>query len=325
MEIIKCDTLWETYYSYYRNVASPFRKQILFKWLYNNYITLHLSCVDSYYISKLADLKTCLALIDTAVDDSCDYMSLIKKSGGDEFSYEMLSMLYNTDKVASGIYISTYSNLSNNVYVEITFDIFSDLIRTHISSLPRYDYFKGEFFLAIRNVAESMEFSYLLNKNKIVYPFSFIVQNKAASTMVVVHSILDLMCSEDFEASDLGNAIVLFKMADVVAMLDNAIYTWKREILERDYSSPVISLALEKKLIKFSDFEKYSVENIEENLLPLSEVITDELNKTLLSMEEFVENYEIKSFDALRFINNYKTYVFENQGKNKQIKSIVDL
>ncbi len=34
----------------------------------------------------------------------------------------------------------------------------------------------------------------------------------------------------------------------------------KKEIVERDYSSPVISLALEKKLIKFSDFENLSTE-----------------------------------------------------------------
>jgi hypothetical protein len=170
-----------------------------------------------------------------------------------------------------------------------------------------------------------MEFSYILNKNKVIYPFSQVIKNKAASTMIAVHSIMDLMCSNDFDDSELGNAISLFKMADFVAMLDNAIFTWKREIIERDYSSPIISLALEKKLIKFNDFEIISVEKLEECLLPLLEILNDELNNTLLSMEVFVENYEIKSFNASEFINNYRTYTAENQRKYKQVNNIVGL
>jgi hypothetical protein len=325
MEIDNYDTLWEDYYLKYRIVASSLRKPILFKWLYNNYTTLYLSCVDPSDVLRLADLKTCLALVDVAVDDACDCASLIENNGGDEFSYEMLNMLYNIDKVASGVYTPMYSNMSNNLYIKTSYYIFSDIIRNQVTSLPKYYNFRGEFFLAIRNVAESMEFSYILNKNKVIYPFSQVIKNKAASTMVAVHSILDLMCSNDFDDSELGNAISLFKMADFVAMLDNAIFTWKREIIERDYSSPIISLALEKKLIKFNDFEIISVEKLEECLLPLLEILNDELNNTLLSMEVFVENYEIKSFNASEFINNYRTYAAENQRKYKQVNNIVGL
>ncbi len=318
-EIGKYDTLWENYYSNYRNVASPLRKPSLFKWLYNSYIKLHLSCVDPSDVLRLADFKACLALVDTAIDDACDYASFIEKNGGDKFSYEMLSLLYNADKIASGIYTPLQPDLGNNVYVKTTHYILSDILENHITSLPRYSDFRGEFFLAIRNVAESMEFSYLVNRNKIAYPYSLVVQNKGPSTMVEVLSILDLMASESFDDSELGKAIALFKMADIVAMLNNAVNTWKKEIIERDYSSPVISLALEKKFVKFNDFEKMSVEEMEENLSPLPQAINDELIDILSSMEEFVENYEIKSFDASKYINNYRTYVFESQRKNQQV------
>lgn len=319
MEIGKYDTLWENYYSNYRNVASPLRKPSLFKWLYNSYIKLHLSCVDPFDVLRLADFKACLALVDTAIDDSCDYAAFIEKNGGDQFSYEMLSMLYNADNIASGIYKPLQPNLGNNIYVKTTLDIFSDFLGNHMASLPRYNEFRGEFFLAIRNVAESMEFSFLVNKNKIAYPYYLVVQNKGPSTMVAVLSILDLMASENFDAPELGKAIALFKMADVAAMLNNAVNTWKKEIIERDYSSPVISLALEKKLVKFSDFETLNAEKMEENLSPLPQIVNNDLNNILLSMEEFVENYEIKSFDALKYINNYRTYAFESQRKNEQV------
>ncbi|HII00187.1 TPA: hypothetical protein HA351_00565 [Methanosarcinaceae archaeon] len=305
MVTVESDTFWKKYYLNFRDVASPLRTPALFEWLYDNYTYLHLSCVSPSIVSRLADLKTCMCIVDVAVDDSCDFASLIEKNGGEKFSYEMLSLLYNTDKVASGVYTSSYPGSCNNMYVKITFDIFSDLLDTRIISLPRYYDFRGEFFLAMRNVAKSMEFSYLLNKNRVIYPFPCVVQNRSASTMVAVHSILDLMSSENFDTSELGKAIAFFKMADVVAMLSNTVNTWKREIIERDYSSPVISLALEKKLIEFSDFEKINAENMEENLSPLSKIIEDELNKAILSMKEFAENYEIKSFDTSKFIGNY--------------------
>lgn len=305
VEINEYETLWAKYLSNFSSVASPLRKPALFDWFYNSFECLYLSCVDSSMISTLADIKTCLSMIGVAVDDSCDYASLIEKNGGDKFSYEILSLLYNTDKVVSGTYTLLNANLGNNIYIKTVYDIYSDLLGTHIISLPRYCDFKGEFLLAMRNVAESMEFSYLLNKNKIIYPLFHVVRNRAASTMVVTHSILDLMASDNFDSSELGKAIVLFKMMDIVVMLTNTINTWKKEIVENDYSCPLISLALETKFIKFSDFEKNSAENMIKRLSPLSETIKDELNKAMLLTKEFAENSEIKSFDTSTFINNY--------------------
>ncbi|AKB78953.1 hypothetical protein MSHOH_2470 [Methanosarcina horonobensis HB-1 = JCM 15518] len=309
-------TLWEKYFLNFRNVASPLRKPALFDWLYNSYRCLYLSCVDPSLVSRLTDLKTCLSMIGVAVDDSCDYALLREKNGGDKFSYEILSMLYNTDKIESGDYILLDAHLTNNMYIKTTIGIYSDLVRNQIASLPRYCDFRGEFLLAMRNVAESMEFSYLLNKNKIVYPFSHVVRSRAASTMIETHSLLDLMSSKNFDTSELGKAIVLFKLADIVAMLSNTINTWTREITERDYSCPVISLALEKKLIKFSDFERASTENLKEKLSPVSEVIEDELDKAILSMKEFAENSEIKSFDTSKFVNNYVNLYWQTDAMN---------
>jgi hypothetical protein len=48
-------------------------------------------------------------------------------------------------------------------------------------------------------------------------------------------------------------------------------------------------------------------------------MVNEDLHRKLLFMEEFAEIHEIKSFDALRYINNYRTYAFESQKKNKEI------
>jgi hypothetical protein len=134
--------------------------------------------------------------------------------------------------------------------------------------------------------------------------------------MVETHSILDLMSSENFDYSELGKSIVLFKMMDIVAMLSNTINTLKREKIKKDYSCPVISLALEKKLIRFSDFEIISAESMEEKLSPVLEMIEDELYKNIMSVKEFAENYEIKSFDTSIFINNYLNLYWQTDAMN---------
>jgi len=54
-------------------------------------------------------------------------------------------MLYDIDRIASGVYTPTYSNLSKNLYIKTSHRIFSDIIKNHITSLPKYQNFRGEF------------------------------------------------------------------------------------------------------------------------------------------------------------------------------------
>ena len=297
------DFLWKDSYKNFEKVCSPSRTEKLFEMLYKTYRYLFLPSVEFQYISTLADIKTTLCLVDVAVDDACDNAILIEKNGGEEFTHNMLRLLYNIDEIIDQEKSKVIDINVRNVgkYHEITYGILKKSIDFCLN-LPRFYEFKNEFILANRNVAHSMEFSYIVNSSKIIYPFSYILKNRSASTMVVVHSILDLMCSSDFDKKELGKIIPLFEMADTLAMLSNTIYTWSREILERDYSSPVLALALENNLISFKNFETCDDQEIEEKLLPLLDIIEDEANKIFDMMIKYAKDVKIESIDIFEYI-----------------------
>lgn len=303
--LIEPEMLWENSFNIFKNVCSPLRTRELFEWLYSSYNYLYLPSVEREYITTLADIKTTLALVDVAIDDACDNEHLIRMNGGEVFTRDLLGLLYNVDAIIATQRPERLETIVNrDDYCRITNQILESTIKL-CKDLPRFDEFKNELIIALRNVANSMEFSYIVNSSNVIYPFSYIVENRSASTMVVVHSILDLMCSSRFDEKELGKVIPLFKMADQVAMLSNTIYTWPKEIIERDYSSPVLALALEKGLIDFKDFHTREPHEIEAKLQEFSDIIENEANNVLQCMEKYVTKAELKSFNAFEFIDNY--------------------
>lgn len=295
---------WERSYSQFEKVCSPLRKKSLFDWLSNAYKFLYLPSVDQEYLHTLVDLKTMLCIIDVAVDDSCDNADMIKRAGGEKFTYGILGSLYNIDDVLDGTARKPQiQNEYGKEYAVVLASILADMSAL-LKTLPRFAEFHGDFVLSFRNVCHAMEFSYLVNKGDSIYPFSYIVEHRAPSTMVTVHSILDLMASPAFDRREFGKILPLFNAADVVAMLSNTLNTWPREILERDYSSPVLALALERGLITFDEFYGVPAE-VERKLAPLSGIIESMIDEKLEKMRGYVKNNNIGSFDAPKYVENY--------------------
>lgn len=298
--------LWESSFENFQRVCSQLRNRSLFEWLSNAYNFLYLSSIDEKYLPTLVDLKTSLCIIDVAVDDACDNADMIKKAGGESFTYKIIGLLYGIDKIINNEKKEA-SHLPikyGNDYYEVLYDIIENTVKL-IKSLPRFGEFKNEFIISIRNVCHAMEFSYLMNKGESVYPFSYIVENRSPSTMVTVHSILDLMASPGFDKKETGKVIPLFNMADAVAMLGNTINTWPREILEKDYSSPVLALALEKGVVAFDDFQSEPPKEIESRLMPLSNAMEKMIDDKLNEMRAYVRENKIAFFDSVKYVENY--------------------
>lgn len=298
--------LWRASYEDFQKVCSQLRNISLFEWLSNAYQFLYLSSIEQEYLPVLVDLKTSLCIIDVAVDDACDNADLIKKAGGEEFTYGILGLLYNIDKFINDEKHESFSidNEYGKEYYRVLYEIIKNTISL-IKTLPRFNDFKNEFIISIRNVCHAMEFSYLINKGESIYPFSYIVENRSPSTMVTVHSILDLMASANFDKKEIGKVIPLFNMADTVAMLGNTINTWPKEIVEKDYSSPVLALALEKGLVIFDDFCGKEPSEIESKISVLSEVMEKAIEDKLNEMRAYIKNNNIEFFDAIKYVENY--------------------
>lgn len=304
--------LWENSLKKFEKVSSPLRSRGLFEWLHKVYGYLYLTSVGQQYIPLLSDAKTTLCIVDVSVDDACDNTDLIKKMGGREFSYSLLDLLYNVNSIVDSSYSIRKEELERRLqnnksglrYYRTTYEILKDV--TQLSKkLDRYEEFKDNFIHGIRNVGKAMEFSFLVNKENIICPSSYLIENRSASTMVYVHCILDLMASPHFNKKEIGKALPLFKMADTVAMLSNTVNTWPREILERDKSSPLIALGLERGIITFDELQNSNRKEIENKLSPLVKDIEIMTDKVLEDMKEYVHKTKIESFDADKFVGNY--------------------
>jgi hypothetical protein len=244
--------------------------------------------------------------------------------GGKEFSYSPLDLLFNINSIVDCSYNKRKKELKRRLknnkkglqYYRTTYEILKDVAEL-LKNLKRYEEFKDDFVHGIRNVGKAMEFSFLVNKENIIYPSSYIIENRSASTMVYVHCILDLMASPHFNRKEIGKTLPLFKMADTVAMLSNTLNTWPREILEKDHSSPLIALGLERGIITFDELQNSNRKKIENKLNPLTRDIERIIDKSLEEMKKYVRQIKIESFDANKFVKDVSKVkeAFKSRGK----------
>src|SRR5260370_17170231 len=61
---------------------------------------------------------------------------------------------------------------------------------------------------------------------------------------------IDLMCSPAFDMRELGRMRTVACLAQKIAHVGNMLTTYPSEVVERDVSSPIISLALRKGVIR---------------------------------------------------------------------------
>ncbi|MBI3412546.1 MAG: hypothetical protein HY051_00505 [Candidatus Aenigmarchaeota archaeon] len=305
--------LWEKSLIEFEKLESGLRPRRLFEWLNNSYHYLYLSSVPQDYVPILADAKTALCMVDVSVDDACDNAELIKRNGGEEFTYALLDLLFNVRAILDGNYQTRFKDITqvldnkNNkgcIYYQTTYHILEEIVQT-VRQFPRFEEFKQHFIYGLRSVGKAMEFSYLVNRDKIVYPISHIILHRSPSTMVFLHSLLDLMVSNNFDKKENGKVFSLFSMADTVSMLGNTLNTWYREIIEKDFSSPMLALGLERGIINFEEFNTGNIKEIEKKLLPLSQEIEKMADEEISKMKIYTEAVGIQSFDAQQFVNNY--------------------
>src|SRR5437773_12485412 len=94
-----------------------------------------------------------------------------------------------------------------------------------------------------------MLYSYLANTEGIENP---VETNFYSSYGCVVELAMDmdLMCSPAFDMKELGLMRTVASLAQKIAHIANLLTTYPSELVERDVSSPIISLAMRKGLIR---------------------------------------------------------------------------
>jgi len=205
-----------------------------FGWIHDVYSWITLPSVSFDCRKDLGDDKTKLTVFDILVDDLADNY--------ETRSYPLLQRLANIPwQSKAGI-------AETDAYLDVGRRIWEDSISS-LSNYPRFNEFERIFYFDLRQVLSSMMYSYLGNTAGIENPIETGFYS-SYGCLVEVAIDMDLMCSPAFDMRELGPMRTVACLAQKVAHVGNMLTTYPSEVVERDVSSPIISLALRKGVIR---------------------------------------------------------------------------
>jgi hypothetical protein len=140
-----------------------------------------------------------------------------------------------------------------------------------------------------------MEYSFLVNMMEMDNPLEIKVY-PPHGCMVILHCDIDLMCSPNFDVKDLGNMRAVFYLAQKIAHIGNMLNTYPREVLENDFSCPLISLALRRGLIKKEEMKDESILPKMKKLEPIFKKEAEFYIKKVKDYENKIKSVDIRGF-----------------------------
>ena len=168
-----------------------------------------------------------------------------------------------------------------------------------IKKTPRFTELEEIFYFDISQIISGNYYDYLQRK----YPN--IINNTEgwiypSQTMAAIMCCdLDLMCCPQFDMTEIGKIREIFLIIQKMARIGNWISSWKRELIENDFTSGIFNYAINSKIIEVRDFnDKNSV---------LEKIIKSKVEGKLIG--EWIVSYNkikelganIKSIDVKQF------------------------
>jgi len=239
-----------------------------------------LPCIDKEFKEILAIDKTKLSIFAILLDDLADNPIIRDKSLLDK----AINIPFNRKKK----YFNNYLNITNKIW--------SDIINS-IKKYPRYSDFIDIFYFDLDQFFSSVKYGFILNTTKINNKF----ENDRYSyhnMMIMIFLDMDIMCSPLFNENELNLFRPIAHKIQDICHVGNVLSTYKREIKEKDFSSPMIAKGLLSGLIK-RDEVITKPEHVAEKLHPLYSSFKKRARRDF----KFIKNStnEIKSIDINEF------------------------
>jgi hypothetical protein len=205
-----------------------------FAWIHDVYSWITLPSVSFDWKRALSEDKTKLTVFDILADDLADNHTTR--------SYSLLQEL------AEIPWKEKAGTPETSEYLDVGRRIWEDSLSS-VSCYPRFKEFERIFYFDFRQVLSSMMYSYLANAEGIENPIETSFYS-SYGCLVEIAIDMDLMCSPAFDMRELGLVRTVACLAQKVAHVGNMLTTYPSEVLEHDVSSPIISLALRKGVIR---------------------------------------------------------------------------
>ncbi len=265
----------------YNSVGLPKRNIEFFtNWTYNmTKEYFYLPCIDDNYIDILAKDKAKLAVFVVLVDDLADNPKIRNQ--------QRLRKALNVPRTEKKDY--------NDKYIQVAQDIW-DKAKGSIQNYPRYRELQEVFHLDIDRFLNGIFYGYVSNRIELSNQYEN-RKYQPSSMMIKPYLDLDLMCSNKINESIIKELRPIFFHAEDICHIGNVLSTWRREIEEKDYSSPLISLGINKGLINKKEIKnnprkaKRKLEDLEKEILEIAENDFKEIKKHAEDIDQ-IDIYE---------------------------------
>ncbi len=256
------------YIELYKTVGTR-NADYLFRWLYDVYRHAFFPTVSEKYKQILALDKTKLTILDVLIDDLADNYKLRKKRILNKAAKIPLNEY--RAKIYDGKYLKVIQKIWDGIY-------------DSVKKYPGYSELKDVFFFDMSQVMNSMKYNYLVN--------SGIMGNDLEDSlytphgvMVILHADMDFMCSPRIDMEKIKQIRPAIYFAQDIAHIGNLLNTYPREIEEKDFSSPIISLGIRRGIITKDDILHPDSNDIKAKLRRLEDHFKQRVENDFKKME----------------------------------------
>jgi hypothetical protein len=208
------------------------RNLYLWKWVRQGIEVTALSCVKPELFDFACDTKVMGVVLDVLLDDIAD------RGGDPELLEQLLAVPFDESRPRL-----TNVKPEDRAYAEFTLDLWQE-IKRRTRTLPLFEQFARLWRYDYLQLFNGMRYSHLINEDVALLNLAEHDLYSPHNMHIIVSSTVDLMCSPDFDRSELGRLRDAIWHAQFMGRIGNLVTTWERELGDGDYTSGIYARAL---------------------------------------------------------------------------------
>lgn len=210
------------------------RDPFLWKWCLEGVDLTTLSCVEPDQRDANRVTKVLGVMVDVLLDDVAD-------QANDSTYLEWLL------KIPVSPYPPDFSTFlpEQQAYADTLGRVW-ETIMTRARCYPRFEEYRELLRFDYMQLLNTMRYSQMINRDPRVLNIIEHDLYLPHNMHMMISGTLDLMCSPSFERAELGRLRAVLWHAQCMGRIGNLITTWERELAERDFTSGVFALALQR-------------------------------------------------------------------------------
>jgi len=225
------------------DAAIGHRDHFLWKWFHYLNPYFRLSTVEERYESKVRKDKTCLTFYVTLLDDLVDERN-------DRITFqEAAKVPFDARQVDEGRAGIDGEGLAfaRRIWEEV---------EESLRMAPRFREFRDLVEYDLRQTLNAVRYAYIVNNHPYAANMTEAYAYSSHNMVLLAFADIDLMHSRQFNREELGTLRRILWTAQKMARIGNWVSTWKRELLEGDFSSGVLVYAYENGVVSDDDLRQ---------------------------------------------------------------------